>query len=155
MLEAGFQPQVDALREALLHPAAASTAAANGGLAGSAAGGAARPQVALFTATMPASLAAVAAKWLQRPVAARAAPAAPARVDGAAAAEDGGDAAAAGGAAGPGGGLSISASVTQVVHVCAEHKKPAKLQKHLAAIKAAAAAARQRNLPRILIFANR
>jgi hypothetical protein len=37
--------------------------------------------------------------------------------------------------------------------VCAEHKKPAKLLKHLAAIKEAAAGAR--NPPRVLVFANR
>jgi hypothetical protein len=41
----------------------------------------------------------------------------------------------------------------QVVHVCAEHKKPAKLLKHLAAIKAAAAGLR--NPPRVLVFANK
>jgi len=41
----------------------------------------------------------------------------------------------------------------QVVHVCAEHKKPAKLTKHLSSIRAASAGAR--NPPRILVFANR
>ncbi len=41
----------------------------------------------------------------------------------------------------------------QVVQVCAEHKKPAKLLKHLAAIKEAGAA--MRNPPRVLVFANR
>jgi hypothetical protein len=40
----------------------------------------------------------------------------------------------------------------QVVQVCAEHKKPRKLEKHLAEIHASAPA---RNPPRILIFANR
>jgi hypothetical protein len=40
-----------------------------------------------------------------------------------------------------------------VVHVCAEHKKPAKLLKHLGAIKAAAAGLR--NPPRVLVFANK
>jgi hypothetical protein len=37
--------------------------------------------------------------------------------------------------------------------VCAEHKKPAKLLKHLAAIKAAAT--NKRNPPRVLVFANK
>lgn len=46
-----------------------------------------------------------------------------------------------------------SRAATQVVQVCAEHKKPAKLLKHLAAIKARSAA--MRNPPLILIFANR
>jgi hypothetical protein len=41
----------------------------------------------------------------------------------------------------------------QVVHVCAEHKKPAKLLKHLGAIKTAAAGLR--NPPRVLVFANK
>jgi hypothetical protein len=44
-------------------------------------------------------------------------------------------------------------SFLQVVHVCAEHKKPAKLLKHLGAIKAAAAGLR--NPPRVLVFANK
>ena len=37
--------------------------------------------------------------------------------------------------------------------MCAEHKKPTKLLKHLAAVKAAAEG--QRNPPRMLVFANR
>lgn len=41
----------------------------------------------------------------------------------------------------------------QVVQVCAEHKKPAKLLKHLEAIKAASQGLR--NPPRVLVFANR
>ena len=41
----------------------------------------------------------------------------------------------------------------QVVQVCAEHKKPKKLLKHMASIKALSAG--QRNPPRTLIFANR
>lgn len=61
------------------------------------------PQVGLFTATMPESLQEVAAAWLHRPerVAIHASAA------------------------------SISRSVTQVVQVCAEHKKPAKLVSEL------------------------
>ena len=42
---------------------------------------------------------------------------------------------------------------SQVVQVCAEHKKPAKLLRHLAAVKVAGAA--MRNPPRVLVFANR
>lgn len=41
----------------------------------------------------------------------------------------------------------------QVVQVCAEHKKAAKLQRHLERIKEAAKGLR--NPPRVLIFANR
>lgn len=40
-----------------------------------------------------------------------------------------------------------------MVHVCAEHKKPAKLLKHLATIREASAGLR--NPPRVLVFANR
>lgn len=43
----------------------------------------------------------------------------------------------------------------QVVQVCAEHKKPDKLLRHLARVKEAAAAAGGRNAPRVLVFANR
>ena len=42
---------------------------------------------------------------------------------------------------------------TQVVQVCAEHKKPRKLLKHLDA--ARAASQRQRHPPRCLIFTNK
>jgi hypothetical protein len=41
----------------------------------------------------------------------------------------------------------------QVVQVCAEHKKPAKLLKHLTAIKERSKD--MRNPPRVLVFANR
>ncbi|KAG1659532.1 hypothetical protein FOA52_016155 [Chlamydomonas sp. UWO 241] len=51
-------------------------------------------------------------------------------------------------------GDSISRGVTQVVQVCAEHKKQAKLMKHLGAVKGAVAAG-ARNPPRVLVFANR
>lgn len=44
-------------------------------------------------------------------------------------------------------------ALPQVVQVCAEHKKAAKLQKHLERIRAGAQG--MRNPPRILIFANR
>eukprot|EP00775_Hariotina_reticulata_P002128 gene2128-2447_t len=44
-------------------------------------------------------------------------------------------------------------SLQAIVHVCAEHKKPAKLLKHLAAIKEASTGLR--NPPRVLIFANK
>ncbi len=39
--------------------------------------------------------------------------------------------------------------------MCAEHKKPDKLLRHLARVKEAAAAAGGRNAPRVLVFANR
>lgn len=47
---------------------------------------------------------------------------------------------------------SVSQTITQVVHICAEHKKPGKLQKHLEMIKEMANERRQK--PRIIIFAN-
>ena len=50
---------------------------------------------------------------------------------------------------------SSSGGVTQVVTVCAKHKKPAKLLKHLARARDAAIAAGERHAPRVLIFANR
>lgn len=50
---------------------------------------------------------------------------------------------------------SSSSTVTQVVTVCAEHKKPAKLLKHLARARDAASAAGERHAPRVLVFANR
>ena len=43
--------------------------------------------------------------------------------------------------------------LSQVVQVCAEHKKPKKLLKHMMTIKAQSAG--QRNPPRTLVFANR
>lgn len=46
----------------------------------------------------------------------------------------------------------VSRTITQVVHVCAEHKKLQKLKKHLTKIKEQNPA--MRNPPRILIFAN-
>lgn len=48
---------------------------------------------------------------------------------------------------------SLSAGIGQTVHVCAEHKKPAKLARHLEAVKAVSAAARAK--PRVLVFCNR
>ena len=51
-------------------------------------------------------------------------------------------------------GFSTSIALSwQVVQVCAEHKKPKKLLKHMASIKALSAG--QRNPPRTLVFANR
>eukprot|EP00884_Botryococcus_braunii_P012932 jgi/Botrbrau1/2163/Bobra.101_2s0004.1 len=82
-------------------------------------------QVGLFTATMPADVAQVAKSWLRRPKTIRAA------------LEN----------------TSISSTVVQVVQVCAEPKKPAKLLKHLSLIKESAVG--QRNFPRVLVFANK
>ena len=110
------------------------------------------PQIALFTATMPRSLEAAANAWLTRPQ----------KIhitttqlmmghDG------GGDGNGSNGSDHPtstnnGGGV-ISDTVTQIVHVCAQHKKAQKLQKHLASIKAEST--NLRNPPRVLIFTNR
>ena len=46
----------------------------------------------------------------------------------------------------------VSPTITQLVHVCAEHKKLTKLRKHLKQVKEQYDA--QRRQPRILIFAN-
>lgn len=160
MLDVGFGPQLARLRALLLGgggggsaDAAAGQAAQQqqqggkgkkrkkpgqqqqegAGAAGAAAsGGRRRLQVLLFTATMPRALADTAAAWLGGG-SSGGAPAARLEVR-----------------PGP---ESISKSITQVVQVCAEHKKPAKLLKHLAAIKEASAGLR--NPPRVLVFANR
>lgn len=84
MLSLGFQPQLDRLHQLLLgahpEPAAEGKGAAKGkgkGKAGAAAEAAqavagvvagARPQVLLFTATMPAEVEGAAGRWLRRPV---------------------------------------------------------------------------------------
>ena len=110
-------------------------------------------QCMLVSATMPASVSRLAAVWLG---------------EGFASVGEGG-----GGGGGGGGGegegtpaarlqaansfLSSpsSSGVTQVVTVCAEHKKPVKLLKHLSRARDAASAAGERHAPRVLIFANR
>lgn len=84
------------------------------------------PQVALFTATLPKGVADVASSWLRDPLRVAGGPSA----------------------------ASIARSVTQVVQVCAEARKPAKLARHLAAVDAAAGSG-PRNRPRVLVFANR
>ncbi|PNG99172.1 ATP-dependent RNA helicase dbp-2, partial [Tetrabaena socialis] len=90
-------------------------------------GGCARPQVLLLSATMPGEVAAAAAQWLRRPEEV---------------------------SVGEGGANAISRTVTQVVHVCAEHKKPDKLLKHLGRIRDATPPT-ERNPPRVLVFCNR
>ncbi|KAK9823896.1 hypothetical protein WJX72_006234 [[Myrmecia] bisecta] len=136
MLSLGLQPQLDRLHDALLpskkaKAVAAATAAATAATITSEDGPARlqhpakRPQVLLFTATMPESLDEVSARWLRKPEAIRVTSSS----------------------------ASISSTVVQVVHVCAEHKKPAKLQKHLQQIREKGK--QLRNPPRVLIFANR
>ncbi|GFR49563.1 hypothetical protein Agub_g11610 [Astrephomene gubernaculifera] len=102
--------------------AAAPSSAAAGGV-----GSVGRPQVLLFSATMPAEVSAAAGVWLRG--------AREVRVS-------------------AGADNAISRTVTQVVHVCAEHKKPDKLLKHLARIRASTPAG-SRTPPRVLVFANR
>ena len=94
------------------------------------------PQTLLFSATFPRALAAACDEWLAEPV----------RIDvtAAANASDG---------SGGGGGLQIGAGVTQEVAVCAEHKKPRRLLKHLAAVQEGSVG--QRHEARVLIFANK
>lgn len=48
---------------------------------------------------------------------------------------------------------TIAPTISQTIHVCAEHKKPTELKKHLAAIAAASNGARTK--PRVLVFCNR
>ncbi|GMH36952.1 hypothetical protein BSKO_04825 [Bryopsis sp. KO-2023] len=83
-----------------------------------------RPQVVFFSATMPESVSGAAKAWMKKPTKLEFHPSA----------------------------KSVSRTITQVVHVCAEHKKPGKLLKHLEQINEKCKDARQR--PRILIFAN-
>lgn len=152
MLGMGFAPQVMRLQPMLLSAAAAGsqdakestkpsgkkakklpgteTAAATvGSVAASVtAGGSGRtvkPQVLLLTATMPEEVHAAASAWLHKPLVVQVGHSA----------------------------ASISKTITQVIHVCAEHKKPDKLLKHLAMIKERATGMRQ--LPSVLVFANR
>ena len=84
-----------------------------------------KPRIMLASATLAPAVAAAAAAWLA-PDAARVT---------------------------VGVNTAATTTITQAIHVCAEHKKPAKLRKHLAAIAAASAGARAR--PRVLIFCNR
>lgn len=81
-------------------------------------------QVVVFSATMPEEASELAMQWMKSPSKLEFRPSA----------------------------RSVSQTITQVVHVCAEHKKPGKLQKHLEMIKEKATELRQK--PRILIFAN-
>lgn len=87
--------------------------------------GAVRPLTCLFSATMPQSLELSASAWLHHPETVQIASS----------------------------GEELSRSVTQVVHVCAEHKKPKKLSKHLMTIKESSAGLRAP--PKVIIFANR
>lgn len=138
MLGLGLLPQLEQLRALLLPlpPPGPLPGGAKGGKSkrGGADGAAAaagtsaqrpRPQVLLFSATMPAEVAQAVDAWLHKPL--RLAVSTDASC--------------------------ISRGVTQVVQVCAEHKKGKKLLKHLGAIKAAGAG--MRNAPRTLIFCNR
>lgn len=133
MLGLGFKAQLDRLQGMLLPgngkveraqvvERAKGQKAANKGGEG---GGSKRPQVLLFTATMPESVDEAAGHWLREPVGITVSHSAD----------------------------SISRTITQVVHVCAEHKKPAKLLKHLLSIKETGS--NLRNPHRVLVFCNR
>lgn len=125
MLSLGFQPQLERLGAVLLSKAAGIAKSSSG--SGKARK---RPQVLLCTATMPEAVSGAAAAWLHNPVSCRIA----------------------GGGAG-GFTTAISTTVTQVVQVCAEHKKARKLLKHLETVRSAAS--HRRNPPRCLVFTNR
>lgn len=110
------------------------------------------PQIALFTATMPKSLEAAANVWLTRPQKIHiTAQLMMDHHDGSG--DDGDDNDGSVHPTSTNNNGVISDTVTQIVHVCAQHKKPKKLQKHLASIKAESI--NLRNPPRVLIFTNR
>ncbi|BDA50781.1 probable DEAD-box ATP-dependent RNA helicase 20 [Coccomyxa sp. Obi] len=115
MLSLGLRPQLDRIREFVLPEQSDNKSKAK----------TQRPQVLLFTATMPAEVEETAQQWQSNPVVLQVSTS----------------------------GASISRTVVQVVQVCAEHKKPKKLMKHLGQIKEAGKGAR--NPPRVLVFANR
>ena len=178
MLGLGFAPQIQQLK-AMLQTAPPPPAAVQGG-ADAYAGSKQqqqgqqgqqrrrrRVQVGLFTATMPEALGAeVAALWLHRPERIRVSAAAAASISKSVTqvwprgwtaplplAP----------ACSPSTPHNVRLSTPrppaaalwshQVVQVCAEHKKPAKLARHLAKIQEGGKG--QRNPPRILVFANR
>lgn len=152
MLSLGFKPQLDCLAAALLPLDRRTKGAAEGTIApavkhrkkkeqaakdesqllvpvvGGVSSRRERPQVLMVSATVSAEAAEAAATWLaagaQRVVAK--------------------------GDAGP---ADVSSTVRQVVQVCAQHKKPAKLLKHLHAIAEASKGLRAK--PRVLIFCNK
>ncbi|KAK9917623.1 hypothetical protein WJX75_006589 [Coccomyxa subellipsoidea] len=113
MLSLGLQSQLDRIRAFVLPEQPAKKSKSK------------RPQVLLFTATMPAEVDETAQQWQREPVVLQVSAS----------------------------GASISRTVVQVVQVCAEHKKPKKLLKHLGQIKEASKGIR--NPPRVLVFANR
>ncbi|CAD7703762.1 unnamed protein product [Ostreobium quekettii] len=113
MLSSGFEEQLEELRKAVLPDASAGRNMLRK-----------RPQVMLFSATMPAAVSGAASRWLTDPAELDMRPCA----------------------------NCVSSTITQVIHVCAEHKKPAKLLKHLKQINAASQGSR--NKPRVLIFCN-
>jgi len=110
------------------------------------------PQIALFTATMPTSLEAAANVWLTRPQKIRITTT-QLMMDHDGSGDGNGINGSGHATSTNNGGGVISDTVTQIVHVCAQHKKPQKLQKHLASIKAEST--NLRNPPRVLIFTNR
>lgn len=135
MLSVGFEAQLQRLQAMLLDrqqlPPAAAAAKAGGSKKKQQQqhqqhAAATKPQVLLFSATLPRAVKHTARAWLAPSCASISCSA---------------------------GADSISQTITQVVQVCAEHKKPAKLLKHLAAIRAVSEG--QRNPPRVLVFANR
>jgi superfamily II DNA/RNA helicase len=171
MLDVGFSPQLERIAAMLGLTTGSGGGAQNGG--GGKARALRRPQVLLFTATMPPSVRKAAKAWTLHGAARVDAHGAAAAALGAAA--DGKASSAALGAAADGKASSssaaalitgdpeaaaaaaaISPTVSQVVHVCADHKKPAKIIKHLRAVREQAyAAGKGRSPPRAIVFVNR
>mmetsp|Transcript_7163 Transcript_7163/g.20219 ORF Transcript_7163/g.20219 Transcript_7163/m.20219 type:complete len:487 (-) Transcript_7163:194-1654(-) len=128
LLSSGFSEQLEAIRSAagVKKPSKQrSLVLAPKKLKEGGALGRPRPQVCLFTATVPEAVQSAAKKWLSKPEKIQVTSES---------------------------GTSISPNVVQVVQVCAEHKKPRKLLKHLEEIYSTNAG---RNPPRVLVFANR
>ena len=138
MLSLGFGPQLNRVRAAAFGgapPSAAAAPTASRSKSASTTMPTARPQVMLLSATMPPAVVEAAEAWL---------------VPGHADVRLGGSGPAAGATAA---GASFPPGLVQTVHVCAEHKKPTKLLRHLEKLKAAAAGARVP--PRVVVFVNR
>lgn len=132
MLGVGFAPQIDRIKALLgLDYTKTTTTTTTGSKLQRKHADRAAVQVGLFTATMPAAMHALTSAWLNNPkkIALKSA------------------------SSGASAGRAISATVVQVVQVCAEHKKPVKLMKHLESIKTATTG--NRHAPKILIFSNR
>lgn len=123
MLSLGFLPQIEQIREYITKTRPFPWKL---------------PQIGLFTATMQGDVIEIAREWLNTP---QFITLDESREPNTSTHKD------------SGASTAISTTVVQIAQVCAEHKKPGKLLKHLEGIKEANKG--QRHAPRVLIFANR